>query len=144
MMTLARLVGMDVPALRLVETEAIQNLPDGIGKQTGLALAIERFDRLQDGPAVHIEDFAQVFGVYPRDKYRNASARSIARVLRAEGSDADVVEFVRRLTFSTLIGNADMHLKTGRWSIPTGGMQRSPLPMTWCRRFPTFLMRTRH
>ena len=115
MMTLARLVGMDVPALRLVEIDAIQNLPEGIGKQTGLALAIERFDRLQDGPAVHIEDFAQVFGVYPRDKYRNASARSIARVLRAEGSDADVVEFVRRLTFNTLIGNADMHLKN--WSL---------------------------
>ena len=85
MMTLARLVGIDVPALRLVEIGAIQNLPEGIGKQTGLALAIERFDRLQDGPAVHIEDFAQVFGVYPRDKYKNASARSIARVLGAEG-----------------------------------------------------------
>ena len=67
---------------------------------------------------VHIEDFAQVFAVYPRDKYKNASARSIAQVLGAEGSDADIVEFVRRLTFSALIGNADMHLKNGSLIYP--------------------------
>ena len=115
MMTLARLLGMTVPALHLVEGSAIRNLPGGLGKLTGPALAIQRFDRRPDGSAVHIEDFAQVFGVYPRDKYKNASARSIARVLGAEGSDADVVEFVRRLTFSVLIGNADVHLKN--WSL---------------------------
>ena len=115
MMTLARLLGMTVPALHLVAGSAIRNLPGGLGKLTGPALAIQRFDRRPDGSAVHSEDFAQVFGVYPRDKYKNASARNIARVLGAEGSDADVVEFVRRLTFSVLIGNADVHLKN--WSL---------------------------
>ena len=125
MMTLARLLGMTVPALHLVEGSAIRNLPDGLGKLTGPALAIQRFDRRPDGSAVHIEDFAQVFGVYPRDKYKNASARSIARVLGAEGSDADVVEFVRRLTFSVLIGNADMHLKN--WSLIYPDRRRAAL-----------------
>ncbi len=115
MMTLARLIGMDVPAMRLVNVDAIRNLPDGIGTQKGQALAIERFDRLPGGGAVHMEDFAQIFGVYPEAKYENASARSIGRVIGAEGSEADVAEFIRRLTFNTLIGNADVHLKN--WSL---------------------------
>ena len=115
MMTLARLIGMDVPAMRLVDINAIRNLPDGIGTLKGQALAIERFDRLPDGGAVHMEDFAQIFGVYPEEKYENASARSIGRVLGAEGREADIAEFIRRLTFNVLIGNADMHLKN--WSL---------------------------
>ena len=41
--------------------------------------------------------------------------RNIAAVIGAEGSDEDIREFVRRLTFSTLIGNGDMHLKN--WSL---------------------------
>jgi serine/threonine-protein kinase HipA len=115
MMTLARLIGMDVPALHLVDVDAIRNLPEGIGVLEGQALAIQRFDRLDDGSAVHIEDFAQVFGVYPREKYNKASARNIASVIGIEGSDDDIAEFIRRLTFNTLIGNADMHLKN--WSL---------------------------
>ena len=111
MTTLARLIGVQVPALRLVATKEIRSLPGGIGVPAGQALAVQRFNRLSDGTAVHIEDFAQVFRVYLRDKYKNASARSIARVIGAEGSDADIAEFIRRLTFGVLIGNADMHLK---------------------------------
>ncbi len=44
-----------------------------------------------------------------------ASARSIANVIATEGNDDDIAEFIRRLTFNTLIGNADMHLKN--WSL---------------------------
>jgi len=115
MMTLARLVGIDVPAVQLVDIDAIRNMPKGIGALEGQALAIERFDRLQDGSAVHFEDFAQIFRVYPEDKYKKASARNIAQVIAAEGTEADIAEFIRRLTFNTLIGNADMHLKN--WSV---------------------------
>ena len=115
MMTLARLIGMDVPALQLIDIDAIGNLPDGIGALKGQALAIQRFDRLSDGTSVHIEDFAQIFRVYPDHKYRKGNARNIANVIAAEGNDDDVAEFIRRLTFNTLIGNADMHLKN--WSL---------------------------
>ena len=115
MMTLARLVGIDVPTLQLVDVGSIENLPDGIGVLKGQALAVERFDRLQGGGAVHIEDFAQIFRVYPEDKYKNASHRGIAAVLAAESRGADISEFIRRLTFNTLIGNADAHLKN--WSM---------------------------
>ena len=115
MMTLARLIGMDVPVVRLVDIGAIKNLPDGIGTLEGQAMAVERFDRLPGGSPVHIEDFAQVFGVYPDRKYRRASYRSIARVIGTEGSENDIAEYIRRLTFNMLIGNADMHIKN--WSI---------------------------
>jgi serine/threonine-protein kinase HipA len=115
MMTLARLVGIDVPAVKLVDVAAIRNLPTGIEALKGQALVIERFDRLPDGTPVHMEDFAQIFRVYPADKYGKASAVNIAAVISAEGGDEDVVEFIRRLTFNTLIGNADMHLKN--WSV---------------------------
>ena len=115
MLTLARLSGMDVPAFRLVDVAAIANLPEGLGTTDGQALAIERFDRSPAGGAVHVEDFAQVFGVYPEDKYRRASARNIGGVIGAECRGDDIVEFIRRLTFNTLIGNADMHLKN--WSL---------------------------
>ena len=115
MMTLARLIGMDVPALRLVDLNAIRNLPNGLDGLKGQALVIERFDRLPDGGAVHMEDFAQIFGVYPDRKYTKASMRSIGRVIAAEAGESDIAEFVRRLTFNMLIGNADMHLKN--WSM---------------------------
>jgi len=115
MMTLAGLMGMDIPPINLVNIMDIGNLPVGMGNIQGHAFAIERFDRLEDGNPVHTEDFAQVFDVYPSDKYKKASMANIARVIAAEGSEKDIVEFIRRLTFNTLIGNSDMHLKN--WSL---------------------------
>jgi serine/threonine-protein kinase HipA len=114
MMSLAARLGMHVPEIQLVDIEAIDGLPDGIGALKGSALAIRRFDRTEDGP-VHIEDFAQVFGVWPDDKYKRASARNIAAVIGIEVGDYGTAEFIRRLVFNTLIGNADMHLKN--WSL---------------------------
>jgi serine/threonine-protein kinase HipA len=114
MMTIAKAMGMDVPDLELIDVDAIKGLPEGIGELKGPALAVKRFDRTADGP-VHMEDFAQVFGVAPDEKYGHANYRGIARVLSIETGDAGVAEFIRRLVFSTLIGNADMHLKN--WSL---------------------------
>lgn len=116
MMSLARLIGMDVPSIDLVNVNDISKLPAGIGEiQGGKAFVIKRFDRRDDGSPVHVEDFAQVFDVYPEDKYRKARSSTIAKVIAAESGAEDIVEFIRRLTFNTLIGNADMHLKN--WSL---------------------------
>ncbi|MBV0934783.1 type II toxin-antitoxin system HipA family toxin [Marinobacterium weihaiense] len=114
MMELARMLGMDVPETQLLPINQIANIPEGIGQFGESAFVIKRFDRA-DGRAIHIEDFAQVFGVYPHDKYQKASMRNIAQVLGIEGQDEDIAEFTRRLVFNTLIGNADMHLKN--WSV---------------------------
>lgn len=115
MMELARLVGIDIPSINLIDVKDIENLPAGIGEMQGQAFAIKRFDRLEDGTPVHIEDFAQVFDVYPKDKYKKASSANIAQVIGAESDEKDISEFIRRLVFNTLIGNADMHLKN--WSL---------------------------
>ncbi|MCF3638024.1 type II toxin-antitoxin system HipA family toxin (plasmid) [Komagataeibacter intermedius] len=115
MMTLARMVGINVPPIGLVNISGINNLPDGIDQLGDKAFIIERFDRREDGTSIHIEDFAQVYGVYSEDKYKKASNRSIAAVIAAESDHNDVAEFIRRLTFNTLIGNGDMHLKN--WSL---------------------------
>lgn len=116
MMTLARALGMDVPALELIDISEIGNLPEEIATMGGKALAIERFDRLSDGSRVHMEDFAQVFQVYPKDKYGKASIVNIANVIAIESDGmGDIEELIRRLTFNTLIGNGDMHLKN--WSV---------------------------
>ena len=115
MMTLARLVGIDVPAIDLIDVASIQNLPHEVQSLKGQAFAIERFDRLDDGTPVHIEDFGQIFRVYPRDKYKKANYANIGAVIASESSDDDIAEFIRRLTFNTLIGNADMHVKN--WSM---------------------------
>lgn len=115
MMTLARLVGIDVPDIELLPVKDIHGLPEGMGRAGTYAFAIRRFDRRDDGTSVHIEDFAQVYGVYPDKKYEKASYGNIAKVLRAEGDEGQIQEFIRRLVFNTLIGNGDMHLKN--WSL---------------------------
>ncbi|MDF2096644.1 type II toxin-antitoxin system HipA family toxin [Aquibaculum arenosum] len=114
MMELARAIGIDVPDTQLVDLDTIEGLPDAIGSVRGLAFAIRRFDRSPEGP-VHVEDFAQVFGVYPEAKYQKATLRNIAYVLSVESDDQSIAEFVRRIVFNVLIGNADMHLKN--WSL---------------------------
>jgi serine/threonine-protein kinase HipA len=115
MMRLASTMGMDIPDVELVPLDQIEGLPEGIGKIEEEAFAIRRFDRREDGGRIHIEDFAQVFGVYPGEKYDKGSYRYLTKVLWLETGEAGVREFIRRLVFNTLIGNADMHLKN--WSL---------------------------
>ena len=115
MLELARAVGIEVPKIQLVRVVDIQGLPPDAARLEGHALAVERFDRAAGGRRIHIEDFAQVFGLFPDDKYGSRSYANIAAVLWAETGDTGTYEFVRRLVFSVLIGNADMHLKN--WSL---------------------------
>ncbi|WP_345787903.1 type II toxin-antitoxin system HipA family toxin [Agrobacterium pusense] len=115
MMSLARMVGINVPAIGLIDVRSIGNLPEGIEKIGQQAFVIERFDRNEDGSITHIEDFAQVFNVYPEDKYKKASYRNLVSVIASESDQDDMAEFIRRLPFNVLIGNGDMHLKN--WSL---------------------------
>ena len=115
MMQLARAIGIDVPEVQLMPLSKIVGLPADVARMEGNVLAVKRFDRTESGTAIHIEDFAQVFGLYPEKKYAQASYRKIAEVLWAETGADGVAEFIRRLVFNALIGNADMHLKN--WSL---------------------------
>ncbi len=124
MMTLARAVGIEVPDVRLVAAGDIGGLPKDLPEVFGQALAVRRFDRPGAGERVHIEDFAQVFGVYPEQKYRRASYGSLARVLWLETGEEGVAEYTRRLVFNVLIGNADAHLKNWSLIYPDGRTPR--------------------
>ena len=115
MLELARRAGISVPENKLVDVASIKGLPEQAHTVESKALAVKRFDRLPDGRPVHMEDFAQVFGEFPNNKYKFHSYANIATVLWAEIGEEAVVEFVRRLVFSVVIGNADMHLKN--WSL---------------------------
>jgi serine/threonine-protein kinase HipA len=115
MMALARAVGIEVPQTKLIEVSEIRGLPADAGAMEGKALAVQRFDRSDKGESIHMEDFAQVFGLYPADKYHHRSYANVASVLRAETGEAGTDEFFRRLVFSVFIGNGDMHLKN--WSL---------------------------
>jgi len=115
MLALARAIGISLPQNRLINLSEVHGLPDDVLRMEGRALAIERFDRGLNGQRIHMEDFAQVFGLFPNSKYDRRSYANIAAVLWAETGEAGTFEFVRRLVFSILIGNADMHLKN--WSL---------------------------
>jgi len=115
MMELARSVGVDVPETFLTPAAQISGLPRGMESIGANAFVIRRFDRTTAGGAVHMEDFAQVFGLYPERKYGKASYGNIARVLWIETGEAGIVEFLRRFVFNALIGNGDMHAKN--WSL---------------------------
>lgn len=115
MMELARRIGIDVPETGLIAVDDIDGLPPDVAELGSQAFVIKRFDRLDDGSCVHIEDFAQVFDLYPENKYTRANCENIARVLAIETGERGIAEFIRRFTFNALIGNGDMHVKN--WSL---------------------------
>jgi len=115
MMELARKVGIDVPETTLIPIEEVQGVPKEFKHLGDHIFAIKRFDRTEEGNKIHIEDFAQVFEVYPEKKYKSASYRNIAEVIWKEVGETGIIEFIRRFVFNALIGNGDMHLKN--WSL---------------------------
>lgn len=114
MLDLARKVGIPVPEFKLVDTKEISGLPD-LGVLAGKkALAIKRFDRV-NGKRIHIEDFAQVYSLYPESKYEKVSYNNIAHMIWSLLGEPALKDFIKRLTFTVVIGNGDMHLKN--WSL---------------------------
>jgi serine/threonine-protein kinase HipA len=115
MMSLAGQVGIDVPEIRMVSRSELPDLPEVAWPNEELwAYAIERFDRTPKGGRIHIEDFAQVRGFYPEDKY-NGSFETVAALAYRRFDTRALHEVVRRITFNLLIGNGDAHLKN--WSL---------------------------
>ena len=124
-LALAAAIGMDVPERELVDQSDFDSIPEEFKTLSeGKVLLVKRFDRGADGHRTHIEDFAQVFGVYPARKYEGAAYHDIAAALNTAVSLAAALEFVRRLALAALTGNGDMHLKN--WSLIYPGNGNSP------------------
>ena len=119
MLRWARAAGLNVPDHRIVDAASIQNLPPEFSKE-GRALVVERFDRSASQGRIHQEDFAQVFEIEPEEKdvlfvpHVTVTYAGIGRVVSALAED-DYKEFVRRVAFMILSGNADAHAKN--WSL---------------------------
>jgi serine/threonine-protein kinase HipA len=100
-MRLAVLSGIEVPALGLVR------LKDG-----SLAYLTKRFDRLDDGGRLHVEDFCQLAGQSKHEKYEG-SAELCVRILRKHATEPliEVRKLYRLLVFGWWTANGDQHLK---------------------------------
>ncbi len=126
MLAWATRAGLDVPEHRLVDLDRIDGLPhEELAGLSGPALLVRRFDRGDDGHSVHIEDFAQIRGVFAEEKYKAANYESIGRVIYSQCGEHALREYVRRLMFMLLSGNADMHLKN--WSLIYPDKRRAAL-----------------
>lgn len=100
-MQIARAFGILVPENGLIR------LADG-----SLAYIVERFDRLPDGRKLRQEDFAQLAGVMPSQKY-DLDGEDCARLVAAYSarSRADLIRLYERFVLAWWVGDGDMHLK---------------------------------
>lgn len=115
-MSLAGMVGIDIPEIKLVALDKLDNLPKINLPDEKQAFAIKRFDR-DDGERIHMEDFGQILVKYPHEKYTSANYENIGKVIYDFSGDglADAQQFARRLLVNILLANGDAHLKN--WSV---------------------------
>jgi serine/threonine-protein kinase HipA len=108
--------GMDTPRVELSPAGSVSELPSGFVQPDDLLYLTERYDRSPTG-RVHVEDFAQVADVDPREKYGEFGATYdsmgtvVSRLLGEEGLRA----YLERLVAMVITGNTDAHLKN--WSL---------------------------
>jgi len=114
-MRLAELAGIEVPRFGLVEL-----------KDKAIAYVVKRFDRLDDGTKIQVEDFCQLGGKPTRDKYQG-SGELCVRILRKYATEPliEIRKLFKLLLFSWWVSNGDHHLKNfslmrtteGRWRL---------------------------
>jgi serine/threonine-protein kinase HipA len=115
-MSLAALAGVNIPDIKLIELNKLDNLPQINLPDEKLAFAIKRFDR-EGKTRIHMEDLAQVLVRYPYKKYNSANYQQIGKVIYDYSGDGlhDAQQFARRLLVNILLANGDAHLKN--WSL---------------------------
>ncbi len=112
---LAALAGIEVPPAALV------TLKDG-----SWAYVVRRFDRLDHGVKLGMEDFCQLSALLPGGKYEGSAERCAKLVHRyADEPLVDLLRLYRQFVFSWWVGNGDLHLKnlallrepSGQWRL---------------------------
>ncbi len=118
--------GIRVPELELVDVADVSGLPTALADfRERKALAIRRFDRPAAGLRIHMEDFAQVLGLYPDRKYDKSNYETVARLVLSLTGETGLDEFIRRIVFIIVSGNGDAHQKN--WSLLYPGGIRAEL-----------------
>ena len=126
-MRLAALVGIEVPPFGLVEL-----------KDKATAYLIKRFDRLDDGTKLQVEDFCQLNEKPARDKYQG-SAELCVRTLWQFASEPliEIRKLFKLLLFSWWVSNGDQHLKNfSLVRLPDGRWRLAPAYDLVCTRLP--------
>lgn len=112
--------GIPIPEIELIDVANVSGLPSAMGElPEKQAFAIRRFDRTVDG-RVHMEDFAQLLGLYPEAKYSKFNYETQANFVAALSGEDGLDDFVRRLVFIVASGNGDAHHKNLSLLYPDG------------------------
>lgn len=120
-MSLAALVGIDIPDIKLVPLDSLDRLPQINLPDEKYAFAARRFDRnifaQNNNERIHMEDFAQVLVKDPHNKYDSANYEQIGQIIYQYTGDGlgNVQQLARRLLVNILLANGDAHLKN--WSL---------------------------
>ena len=135
---LCKALGLNVASARVI-TRAEADLPDTVPFND--ILAVQRFDHLPGGARVHMEEFNQVLGYTPRQKYGKSGGKlhgkgvlqdwaTMLRVLNRLSRQPvqDTREFLARMVAFILMGNTDAHPKNWALIYPDGRVpQLAPL-----------------
>lgn len=114
----------------LGEGQVTKAAPALLAGVNGVALMVERFDRLK-GEKLRLEDFAQILGK-PRgreyDGKYDSSYEEAATVIQRFSARAriDIDRYYRLVVFNLIIGNADAHLKNFSLLETADGLRLSP------------------
>lgn len=119
---LCQALGLHCADARVI-TRAEADLPDTVPFDA--ILAVQRFDHLPGGQRVHMEEFNQVLGYTPRQKYGKGILQDYATMLRvlnrlSSQPVQDTREFLARMVAFILMGNTDAHLKNWALVYPDG------------------------
>ena len=113
--------GITIPEIDLVDIGQVSGLPaTGIPRQETQAFVIRRFDRPVPGKRLHMEDFNQILGLYPEQKYARFNYETIARLTLVLTGVAGLEELIRRYVFMLASGNGDAHHKNWTLIYPDG------------------------
>lgn len=119
---LARALGLNCAPAEIISRDAA-DLPEQLPFDE--ILVVGRFDRLPGGRRLHMEEFAQILGYEPRQKYGRGIFEDYSAMLRiidrlSANPAQDVQEFTRRFVAFILMGNTDAHLKNWAMTYPDG------------------------
>ena len=109
--------GIKAANARLMDPRSVAGLEGWAARSSGLALAVDRFDRRPDDVRIHMEELAQVLSIPTTEnaKYSRANFETVAVLVEALcGTDA-VAEVIDRIVLNVLVGNGDAHLKN--WAV---------------------------
>ena len=127
---LCKALGLNVADATVI-TRAEAELPETVPFND--ILAVQRFNHLPGGARVHMEEFNQVLGYTPRQKYGKGILQDWATMLRvlnrlSRQPVQDTREFLARMVAFILMGNTDAHLKNWALIYPDGRVpQLAPL-----------------